>query len=83
MNRAIALLRAAHKRLLRAFFGLDDDAEPLVNRPLAHRPWVNRPWASPQWGRHQPHPPRAPRVLKRWQNTIAGAMERFGGAGRE
>lgn len=77
MNRPIALLSAAHRRLLRAFFGLDDDAEPLVNRGLANRPWVHRPWASPQWGRpHSPHPSRAPRVLKRWQNTIAGYLGR-------
>lgn len=74
MNRPFTLLRIAHRRLLRALFGLDDDAEPLVN---GH--WVNRPLASPQWGRHQrhsPHPPRAPRVFKRWQITIAGYLGR-------
>jgi len=74
VNRPFTLLRIAHRRLLRALFGLDDDAEPLVNRP-----WVNRPLASPQWGRHQrhsPHPPRAPRVFKRWQITIAGYLGR-------
>ena len=72
MNRPIAILSAAHRRLLRAFFGLDDDAEPLANRRLA-----NRPWASPQWGRpHSAHPFRAPRVLKRWQTAIASYLGR-------
>ena len=79
MNRPIALLRIVHKRLLRGLFGLDDDAEPLVNRP-----WANRPWVSPQWGRHRPahHAPRSSRVLKRWQNTIAGYFLPMGASPR-
>jgi hypothetical protein len=66
VNGPMTLLRGVHRRLLRTLFGLDDDAGP-----LAHGPGVNRP-RTPQLAHHTRHQARRPRVLKRWQATIAG-----------
>jgi hypothetical protein len=77
----MTLLRSAHRRLLRALFGLDDDGEPLANRPLPNPSWVNRRWAAATRARHQRQASRAPRVLKRWQATIAARLGHPGAGG--
>ena len=69
------MLQTLHRwqhTLLRVFFGIPEDAEPLQARHPAfkNRPLQNRPLV----GLH--HPTHQPRILKRWQTSIGTFVER-------